>query len=68
MSSTFGFVEPPDAVACWNNDLVADAAAAQIQFRATGDITPAKCTPVNMGTVALTLTGDGSSSRAQSLP
>lgn len=68
MSATFGFVEPRDAVGCWDYDLVVDATAPQIQFRATGDNTPVKCAPVNTGTVTLTLSGDGSSSRSQSLP
>ena len=68
MSATFGFVEPPDAVGCWDYDLVADGTAVQLQLRATGDNTPQKCTPVNTGTIILTLNGDGSSSRALNLP
>ncbi len=68
MSSTFGFVEPPDAIGCWDYDLESDAIATQIVLRATGDNTPAKCFPVNGGTVTLTVNGNGSSSRAVSLP
>jgi prepilin-type N-terminal cleavage/methylation domain-containing protein len=68
MSSTFGFSEPPDAVGCWDYDLMADGTATQIAFRATGDDTPTKCLPINTGVVTLTLNGDGSTSRTQTLP
>ncbi len=68
MSSTFGFVEPPAALGCWDYDLAAAGTATQIQLRATGHSTPAKCVPVNTGTVTLTVNGDGSSSRAVVLP
>ncbi|MGH3860745.1 type IV pilin protein [Actinokineospora sp.] len=68
VSATFGFVEPPDAVGCWDYDLESDATATVIVLRATGDTTPVKCLPVNTGTVTLTVSGNGSSSRAVSLP
>jgi type IV pilus assembly protein PilA len=68
VSSTFGFSEPPDAVGCWDYDLVAAATATQIAFQATGDNTPVKCTPVDTGVVTLTVNGDGSSTRTQTLP
>lgn len=68
MSPTFGFVEPPDAIGCWDYDLAADATATQISLRATGDTTPVKCSPVNSATVTLTMNGNGSSSRSVVLP
>lgn len=68
VSSVFGFVEPPDAIGCWDYDLSADATDTEIRFRATGDNTPIKCSPVNTGTVTLTLYGDGSASRSTNLP
>lgn len=68
LSSTFGYVEPPDAVGCWDYDLAANATATQIILRATGDDTPIKCQPVNTGVVTLTLYGDGTSTRSQTLP
>lgn len=68
VSSTFGFAEPPDAVGCWDYDLVADAIATQIQLRATGDNTPVKCSPVDTGVVTLTVNDDGSSTRSVVLP
>jgi prepilin-type N-terminal cleavage/methylation domain-containing protein len=68
MSSTFGFSEPPDAVGCWDYDLFIDGTATQIGFRATGDNTPTKCLPIDTGVVTLTLNGDGSTTRTQTLP
>jgi len=68
VSGTFGFVEPPDAVGCWDYDLSLDGTATQIGFRATGDNIPTKCSPVNGGVVTLTLNGDGSTTRTQTLP
>ncbi|MGQ0549156.1 MAG: type IV pilin protein, partial [Armatimonadota bacterium] len=43
MSSTFGFVEPPDSVGCWDYTLVQPADSNDIRFRATGDNDPIKC-------------------------
>lgn len=68
MTTSLGFQPPDPAGACWNYGLEAPAAAAEIRFVATGDAVPAKCTPVDGGTVALVLNGDGSSTRSQSLP
>jgi type IV pilus assembly protein PilE len=67
-AGAIGFRTPPDAAACWDYGLAADATATQIQFQATGDNTPPKCTPVNGATITLTLRGDGSSLRDQVLP
>lgn len=68
VSSTFGFAEPPDAVGCFDYDLTADATATQITFRATGDNTPTKCLPIDTAVVTLTLNGDGSTTRTQTMP
>jgi len=68
MSSTFGFVEPPDSVGCWDYTLVSDGTDTEIQFRATGDNDPVKCQPVNGGTVTLILYSNGSSTRTLVLP
>ena len=68
VSSTFGFSEPPDAVGCWDYSLLADGTATQIGFQATGDNTPTKCLPIDTGVVTLTLNGDGSTTRTQTLP
>jgi len=68
MSSTFGFSEPPDAVGCFDYDLMADGTATQLAFRATGDNTPTKCLPIDTGVITLTLNGDGSTTRTQTLP
>ena len=68
VSATFGFVEPADAVGCWDYTLAAPGTATEILFQATGDNTPVKCSPVNTATVTLTVNGDGSASRAVVLP
>ncbi len=64
----FGFVPPPDSESCWDFSLAADGTDADIQLLATADNTPVKCTPVNTGTVTLTLYSDGSSSNTVFLP
>jgi len=68
VSSTFGFAEPPDAVGCFDYDLTADGTATQLTFRATGDNTPTKCLPIDTAVITLTLNGDGSTTRTQTLP
>lgn len=68
MTSVFGFSEPPDAVGCWDYDLASDGTATQLVLRATGDNTPTKCLPINTAVVTVTLNGDGSTSRTQTLP
>ena len=62
-----GFTAPPDANSCWDI-AYGTIAATSVQMVATGDNTPAKCDPVNGATITLTLNGDGSSSRTQTLP
>ena len=66
--TTFGFVGPDDADSCWDYGLAAAGSASELQLQATGDDTPIKCTPVNGGTVTLTLNGNGSASRSQNVP
>lgn len=68
MSSTFGFVEPPDSVGCWDYTLVQPGDDNDIRFRATGDNDPVKCTPVNGVTVTLILYSNGSSTRTLAYP
>jgi prepilin-type N-terminal cleavage/methylation domain-containing protein len=65
-----GFLPPPDANSCWDITYgTVDAGPPPgVPMVATGDNTPAKCDPVNLATITLTLYGNGSSSRAQSLP
>lgn len=68
MATSLGFQPPDPAGACWSFGLEAPATAAEIRFVATGDAVPAKCAPVDGGTVTLVLTGQGSSTRSHSMP
>lgn len=68
VASVLGFTGPDDADGCWDYGLAADGTASEIQLQAAGDNTPIKCTPVNGGTVTLTLNGNGSASRSQNVP
>lgn len=68
MAATFSFTPPDDTAGCWDYGLAADGTATGLQLLATGDSSPVKCFPVNTGTVTLTLSGDGSASRSESLP
>ena len=69
--ATVGFAEPGSG--CWTYGLDAAGAAATIVLIASGLGTsgPAKCRPLGADTaseITLTFLGDGSSTRAQSLP
>jgi prepilin-type N-terminal cleavage/methylation domain-containing protein len=66
-ATNLGFTQPPDAAACWDYSFPT-ADGTQVVMRATGDATPAKCTPVENATIDLTLNNDGSASRTQTLP
>lgn len=68
VASVFAFTAPDDTDGCWDYGLAADGAASEIQLQASGDNTPIKCTPVNGGTVTLTLNANGTASRSQNVP
>ncbi|MGH7460944.1 MAG: hypothetical protein ACREMA_07940, partial [Longimicrobiales bacterium] len=68
--AAFGFTAPGSG--CWAYD-ISGAGASQITMRAQSVATgaPARCNPLgglNAASIVLSLNGDGSSGRAQSLP
>ncbi|MGH3860746.1 hypothetical protein, partial [Actinokineospora sp.] len=67
--SAFGFTAP--GAGCWNYSISVGGVATVIQMSAQSTAAPSRCTPlggVAASSINLTFSGDGSSSRTQSLP